>query len=97
MESTHQDFVAINNAPQIDVTLTTTVSGILTKDGTAYYVPGMPLILDKMAKETLDDYTDEQFYADLKKSKKALDRMARQAEREYKRGKTREFPVGGKD
>ncbi len=97
MESTHQDFVAINNAPQIDVTLTTTASGLLTTDGTVYYPPDWKPTLDKMAKETLDDYTDEQFYADLRKSKRALDRMARQAEREYKRGKTREFPVGGKD
>lgn len=37
-------------------------------------------------------YTDEQFFADLAKSKDALDEMVRQAREAYERGETEEFP-----
>jgi hypothetical protein len=39
------------------------------------------------------EYTDEQFYADLRKAKKQLDAMEKQALKEYREGKTRKFPV----
>ena len=39
------------------------------------------------------EYTDEQFYADLRKASAALDRMAEEALEEDAQGKTREFPV----
>lgn len=38
------------------------------------------------------DYTDTQFYADLKKARKSLDRMKRKALKEHAQGKTRKFP-----
>lgn len=37
-------------------------------------------------------YTDEQFYADLKKAGKQLDQMAAEALKEHAEGKTRKFP-----
>lgn len=39
------------------------------------------------------EYTDEQFYADLRKAGKQLDAMEKQALEEYRQGKTRKFPV----
>lgn len=39
------------------------------------------------------EYTDEQFYADLKKARKRLDAMVAAALEEDARGETREFPV----
>jgi len=38
-------------------------------------------------------YTDEQFYADLKKASKRLDAMEAEALEEDAQGKTRKFPV----
>ena len=39
------------------------------------------------------DYTDVQFYADLKKSSKRLNAMVAEALKDESEGKTREFPV----
>jgi hypothetical protein len=39
------------------------------------------------------EYTDEQFYADLKKASKQLDKMVQEALEEDAQGKTRKFPV----
>ena len=41
----------------------------------------------------IPEYTDEQFYADLRKSKKKLDRLERRALKDHAKGKTRRFPV----
>jgi hypothetical protein len=38
------------------------------------------------------EYTDEQFYTDIKKSSDALDLMAQEALEEHAQGKTRKFP-----
>lgn len=38
------------------------------------------------------EYSDEQFLADIRKARKALDRMERRALREERAGKTRRFP-----
>lgn len=40
-----------------------------------------------------NEYTDKQFYADLRKSSKRLDAMAAEALKNEAKGKTREFPV----
>ena len=50
-----------------------------------------PQTIDLMAH--VGEYTDEQFHRDLKKASKKLDAMEEQALKEFKEGKTREFPV----
>ncbi len=40
------------------------------------------------------EYTDEQFHADLKKASKWLDAMIEKAHKEHAEGRTRKFPTG---
>ena len=61
-----------------------TVTDILTTDRT-------PPPVDIAAVHEVE-YSDEQFYADLRKSKKQFDEMAKKAMKEDRQGKTRRFP-----
>lgn len=62
----------------------TTVTSISTGDSTALPVSVIPY------KE--HGYTDEQFYADLRKAGKKLDLMEAEALKEHAQGKTRKLP-----
>lgn len=50
-----------------------------------------PQVIHFAARE--NEYTDEQFHADLTRSNKRLDAMAAEALRDEAEGRTREFPV----
>lgn len=57
-------------------------------------MPTQPaIIVDRTPPPKLLYYSDTRFYADLKRHRKALDKLARQAVRDYRRGRTRRFPL----
>ena len=71
--------------PKIKVKMAETVTGILMSDRT-------PLPVD-IALYQEPEYSDAQFYADIKKASKRLDLMVNGALKEHAQGKTRKFPV----
>lgn len=72
------------NIPKIKVKWPKTATGLHVTDCT----PSPEINVFQEA-----DYSDEQFYADLRKASKQLDLMERKALEEYAQGKTRKFPV----
>ena len=61
------------------------------------YMPGIAVprieFITACTPQSIDLYTDTQFYADLKKASKRLDAMAAEALNEHAEGKTRKFPA----
>lgn len=70
--------------PSIKPKIYTTVTSIIISDATPSPID-ITLYLES-------DYTEAQFYADLRKSSKKLDSMVKRALKEDARGKTRKFP-----
>jgi hypothetical protein len=71
--------------PKIKVETATTVFGELVTDRT-------PLPVNIALSEE-PEYSDDQFYADIKKASKRLDLMESKALKEEAQGKTRKFPM----
>lgn len=57
----------------------------------AFILAGTPFLTE--VSSNVGEYTDAQFYADLKKASNWLDAMEAEALKEDAEGKTREFPV----
>jgi hypothetical protein len=68
--------------------ITTTTTNLLWTDRTP-----PPICITKDGFQGVEtEYTDEQFYADLKNASKHLDAMVEEAIRDEREGRTREFP-----
>lgn len=77
--------VNVPKVPKIKVRMPKTVTGV--------YVSAHTPLPIAIALDEEPEYSDEQFYADLRKASKQLDAMEQQALEEYRQGKTRKFPV----
>ena len=73
------------NIPKIKVKWPKTATRLLVSNHT--------LLPVEIALSDETDYSDEQFYADLRKASKQLDLMESKALEEYAQGKTRKFPM----
>ena len=70
--------------PELQVRMPESITDILTSDSTL-----LPALI--LCEEI--DYSDEQFYAHLRKASEKLDSMVKKALKEHAKGKTRKFPV----
>ena len=85
MEATSFIILETVKVPKIKVKMPETITRAFVMDRT-------PLPFEiTLSQET--DYSDMQFYADLRKASKQLDLMERKALEEYAQRKTRKFPV----
>lgn len=76
---------AFNLKKKIEVKMLKTTTKIQINDRTPF--------LGNTVLSLEPDYSEKQFYADLRKSSKQLDLMVAKALEEHAKGKTREFPV----
>ena len=70
--------------PEFQVRMPDSITDILTSDSTL-----LPALI--LCEEI--DYSDEQFYAHLRKASEKLDSMVKKALKEHAKGQTRNFPM----